>query len=125
MAKILLIEDEELNRDLLSRRLNKKGYQILSAGDAHRGLALARSESPDLILMDMGLPGMDGMEASRRLKGDKVLASIPVLGLSANASSSDREKALEAGCDDYDTKPIDFPRLIEKIEALLKEPHSS
>ena len=119
MAKILLVEDNETNRDMLSRRLELRGYQVVMAVDGERGLAMARSESPDLILMDMSLPRLDGWEATRRLKGDPATAAIPIIALTAHAMSDDREKALAAKCDDYDTKPVEFVRLLGKIDALL------
>jgi CheY-like chemotaxis protein len=119
MSKILLVEDNEMNRDMLSRRLMRRGYEVLIAIDGEVGLALAASESPDLILMDMSLPILDGWEAARRLKAAPSTRGIPVIALTAHAMSSDRDKALEAGCDDYDTKPVELPRLLEKIEALL------
>jgi two-component system, cell cycle response regulator DivK len=119
MPKILLVEDNEMNRDMLSRRLERKGYQILIAVDGGEGLDLARAETPDLILMDMGLPVVDGWEATRRLKAAPETQKIPVIALTAHAMRGDQEKALEAGCDDYDTKPVDLPRLLGKIEALL------
>src|SRR5262245_23529647 len=119
MAKILLIEDNEMNRDMLSRRLEKKGYTVVMAFDGGAGLAMARSEAPDLILMDMSLPVMDGWTATREIKKDDGTRKIPVIALTAHAMASDRDKALDAGCDDYDTKPIELPRLLGKIEALL------
>ena len=119
MAKILLVEDNEMNRDMLSRRLEKKGYTVVMAVDGGAGLAMARSEAPDLILMDMSLPVMDGWTATREIKKDDGTRSIPVIALTAHAMASDRDRALEAGCDDYDTKPIELPRLLGKIEALL------
>ena len=119
MAKILLVEDNEMNRDMLSRRLERRGYEVVIAVDGESGLALAGSASPDLILMDMSLPLLDGWEAARRLKACPATRDIPVIALTAHAMSSDRSKALDAGCDDYDTKPIELPRLLEKIEALL------
>jgi CheY-like chemotaxis protein len=118
MAKILIIEDTENNRVLLTRRLKPKGHEILTAEDAERGLAMVPTESPDLILMDVGLPGMDGWSATRQLKGDPKSRQIPVIALTAHAMEGDREKAVEAGCDDYETKPIDFNRLFEKIDRL-------
>ncbi len=121
MSKLLLVEDNEMNRDMLSRRLQRRGYEVIIAVDGEQGLNIAQSESPDLILMDMSLPLIDGWEATRRLKGAPETQAIPVLALTAHAVSGDREKALEAGCDDYDTKPIDFARLLEKIEALLQK----
>ena len=119
MSKILLVEDNETNRDMLSRRLLRRGYEVVIALDGESGLSLAESEAPDLILMDMSLPILDGWEATRRLKAASATRHIPVIALTAHAMSSDRDKALEAGCDDYDTKPIELPRLLEKIEALL------
>ena len=120
MAKILLVEDNELNRDMLSRRLARKGYEVLLAEDGARGVAAAAAERPDLVLMDMSLPVLDGWEATRRLKAAPETRPIPVIALTAHAMSSDREKALEAGCDDYDTKPVELPRLLGKIERLLR-----
>jgi two-component system, cell cycle response regulator DivK len=119
MPKILIVEDNELNRDMLTRRLERRGYEILTAGDGEQGLDIARETLPNLILMDMSLPVMDGWEASRRLKSTLETSAIPIVALTAHAMSGDREHALEAGCDDYDTKPIEFPRLLLKIEALL------
>ena len=119
MAKILLVEDNEMNRDMLARRLQRRGHEVVVAVDGTQGLELARREVPALILMDMTLPVLDGWEASRQLKADPATCAIPILALTAHATSSDRERALEAGCDDYDTKPIEFPRLIGKIETLL------
>jgi CheY-like chemotaxis protein len=119
MSKILLVEDNELNRDMLSRRLLRKGYDVLTAKDGAEGAAIAASEKPDLVLMDMSLPVLDGWEATRRLKAVPETRSIPVIALTAHAMSDDKQKALQAGCDDYDTKPIELPRLLEKIERLL------
>jgi CheY-like chemotaxis protein len=119
MSKILLVEDNEMNRDMLSRRLLRRGYEVVIAPDGESGLSMATSEAPGLILMDMSLPLLDGWEATRRLKADAATRHIPVIALTAHAMSSDRDKALEAGCDDYDTKPIELPRLLEKIETLL------
>ncbi len=119
MAKILLVEDNEMNRDMLSRRLQRRGYEVLTAVDGESGLAMTRSEAPALVLMDMSLPGIDGWEATRQLKGDPVTRAIPVIALTAHAMAGDREKALAAGCDDFDIKPIDLDRLLGKIEALL------
>ncbi len=119
MFKILLVEDNEMNRDMLSRRLEQKGFSVLLAVDGLQGLSKARSERPDLILMDMSLPRMDGWEATRHLKGEPDTRDIPVIALTAHAMASDREKAFQAGCDDYDTKPVEFHRLLSKIEALL------
>ncbi len=119
MSKILLVEDNEMNRDMLSRRLMRRGYEVVIAQDGESGLSMAQSAMPDLILMDMSLPILDGWEATRRLKATAATEHIPVIALTAHAMSSDRDKALEAGCDDYDTKPIELPRLLEKIEGLL------
>jgi CheY-like chemotaxis protein len=119
MTTILIVEDNEMNRDMLSRRLQRKGYEILIAIDGEKGIEVARASTPDLILMDMSLPVMDGWEATRRLKADQALRHIPIIALTAHAMANDREKALEAGCDDYDTKPIELPRLLAKMEALL------
>ncbi len=121
MIKILLIEDNEMNRDMLSRRLMRKGYEVILAVDGASGVGMAQTQEPDLILMDMSLPVLDGWEATRRLKSDEATRQIPVIALTAHAMSSDREKALEAGCDDYDTKPVELPRLLSKIEELLNE----
>src|SRR5215510_1499059 len=117
--KILYIEDTENNRILVTRRLEKKGYKVITAETAEQGLTLAAAELPELILMDMGMPGTDGWTATRRFKADPKLKHIPVIALTAHAMQGDREKALSAGCDDYETKPFDFPRLFEKIEAHL------
>jgi CheY-like chemotaxis protein len=119
MTKILLVEDNQMNRDMLSRRLARKGYEVVIAIDGQQGIEMARSETPDLILMDMSLPVLDGWEATRQLKGAPETQAIPVIALTAHAMAGDREKAVEAGCSDYDTKPIELPRLLEKIEALL------
>jgi CheY-like chemotaxis protein len=119
MAKILIVEDNEMNRDMLSRRLARRGYAIVTANDGEQGVAAAQAETPDLILMDMSLPVMDGWEATRRLKSEAATRRIPVIGLTAHAMTGDRDKAMAAGCDDYDTKPVELPRLIEKIESLL------
>ena len=119
MTKILLIEDNEANRDALSRRLKRRGYEVVMAVDGQQGIAMARSEAPALILMDMSLPIFDGWEATRRIKAADETRKIPVIALTAHAMAGDREKSLEAGCDDYDTKPIELPRLLEKMEALL------
>lgn len=119
MAKILLVEDNDMNRDMLSRRLQRRGYEVVIAVDGEQGVALARSEAPDLILMDMSLPVMDGWEATRQLKAASETKSTPIIALTAHAMAGDRDKALEAGCDDYDTKPIEMPRLLAKVEALL------
>ncbi len=120
MPKILLVEDNEMNRDMLSRRLERKGYQVVLAVDGQSGVESARTESPDLILMDMSLPVMNGWEASRELKAGSQTRVVPIIALTAYAMAGDRERAMEAGCDEYDTKPIDFPRLLGKIEALLR-----
>jgi len=119
MAKILIVEDNEMNRDMLSRRLIRRGYEIVMAVDGEEGITAAKAEASDLILMDMSLPVVDGWEATRRLKADAGTQRIPVIGLTAHAMAGDREKAIAAGCDDYDTKPIELPRLLEKVEALL------
>ncbi len=119
MPKILLVEDQEMNRDMLSRRLKKRGYEVAIAVDGAEGLEKARSESPQLILMDMSLPVIDGWEATRQLKADETTRGIPVVALTAHAMSSDREKALQAGCDAYETKPVELPRLLETMEKLL------
>jgi CheY-like chemotaxis protein len=119
MPKILIIEDTEHNRVLLTRRLKPRGHEIVTAEDAESGLALVESEKPQLVLMDVGLPGMDGWNATRALKQNPATKHIPVIALTAHAMQGDREKAIEAGCDDYETKPIDFNRLFEKIDRLL------
>lgn len=119
MPKILLVEDNEMNRDMLSRRLQRRGYEVIIAVDGQQGVAMAKSEIPDLILMDMSLPLIDGWEATRTLKAATETKDIPVIALTAHAMSTDRDKAIEAGCDDYDTKPIELPRLLGKIEALI------
>lgn len=119
MPRILLVEDNEMNRDMLSRRLGRRGYQVLMAVDGQQGVDMAAAEVPDLILMDMSLPILDGWEATRQLKAAPATRAIPIIALTAHAMSGDREKALEAGADDYDTKPIELPRLLEKIQALL------
>jgi CheY-like chemotaxis protein len=119
MAKILLVEDNEMNRDMLSRRLQRRGHEVVCAVDGAEGMEMARNETPGLILMDMSLPGIDGWEASRQLKADPQTRAIPIIALTAHAMSNDRERALEAGCDDYDTKPVELPRLLGKIDALL------
>ena len=121
MQKILLVEDNEMNRDMLSRRLQRKGFRVVTALDGKQGYLLARSETPDLILMDISLPTMDGWEVTRLLKADESTSHIPIIVLTAHALVSDREKAFAAGCDDYDTKPVEFGRLSEKIENLLVE----
>lgn len=120
MARILLVEDSEMNWDMLSRRLQRKGYEVLVATDGRQGVEMALSEVPDLILMDMGLPVLDGWEATRQIKEAPETQDIPVIALTAHAMAGDREQALEAGCDDYDTKPVDFRRLLQKIQVLLE-----
>ena len=119
MTTILIVEDNEMNRDMLSRRLEKKGFHIILAFDGQAGIDAAAAHEPDLILMDLSLPVVDGWQATQRLKADVALRQIPVIALSAHAMATDREKALGAGCDDFDTKPIDMPRLMAKIDALL------
>ncbi|MGI6850758.1 response regulator [Mesorhizobium sp. 1B3] len=119
MARILLVEDNEMNRDMLSRRLSRRGFEVLVAENGQSGVELTISERPDLVLMDMSLPVMDGWEATRRIKADPATAGIPIIALSAHAMARDREAALQAGCDDYDSKPVDLPRLVQKIEQLL------
>jgi two-component system cell cycle response regulator DivK len=119
MARILLVEDNDMNRDMLSRRLRRRGFEVLIAADGAQGLAMAISEKPHLILMDMSLPVLDGWEATRRLKAASDTGGIPVIGLTAHAMATDRDKCLEAGCDDYDTKPVELGRLLDKIERLL------
>ena len=119
MAKVLIVEDNEMNRDMLSRRLTRRGYEVLVAIDGETGLEMARTLSPDLILMDMSLPGLDGWEATRLLRADPNFKSTPIIGLSAHAMSSDRDKAIQAGCDDYDTKPVELDRLLGKVEKWL------
>ena len=119
MSKILLVEDNEMNRDMLSRRLGRRGHQVVIAVDGEQGVEMARSIAPDLILMDMDLPVLDGWEATRQLKSAPETKGIPIIALTAHAMMGDRGKAIDAGCDDYDTKPIEFSRLIEKIEAAL------
>lgn len=121
MPKILLVEDNEMNRDMLSRRLNRRGFDVVIATDGQQGIDKARRESPDVILMDMSLPVVDGWEATRTIKASEDTSSIPVIALTAHAMAGDKEKTLEAGCDDYDTKPIELPRLLEKINAMLEK----
>lgn len=116
MARILLVEDNEMNRDMLSRRLARNGHEVLMAEDGETGVEMAALQSPDLVLMDVGLPGIDGYEATRRIKAS---ASVPVIALTAHAMAVDRDRALEAGCDDFDTKPVDIQRLLAKMAALL------
>jgi two-component system cell cycle response regulator DivK len=120
MAKILLVEDNEMNRDMLSRRLTRNGYQVSIATDGQQGVDMALSERPDIILMDMSLPVIDGWEATRRIKAIDATRGVPVIALTAHAMAGDREKAMEVGCDDYDTKPVEIARLLGKIAALLK-----
>ena len=119
MAKILLVEDNEMNRDMLARRLIRRGYEVVIAVDGDQGVRMAQTEAPDLILMDMSLPVLDGWEATRQLKATTATQTIPVIALTAHAMSGDREKALAAGCDDYDSKPIEFTRLLGKIQAFV------
>jgi two-component system cell cycle response regulator DivK len=120
MAKILLVEDNEMNRDMLSRRLQRKGFSVAMAEDGKAGVAMAASEAPDLILLDMSLPLLDGWEVARQIKAAPKTKGIPIIALTAHAMAGDREKALAAGCDEYDTKPVEFPRLLSKIEAILR-----
>ena len=120
MAKILLVEDDEMNRDMLSRRLIKRGYEVVIAIDGGQGVEFARTENPDLILMDMSLPVMDGWTATRTLKGDPATSAVPIIALTAHAMSGDETKAKEAGCDDFDTKPVELKRLLSKMEGLLQ-----
>ncbi|CAA9445132.1 MAG: Signal transduction response regulator [uncultured Phycisphaerae bacterium] len=119
--RILLVEDNELNRDMLSRRLGKKGFEVVLAADGREGVALARAQVPDLILMDLRLPDFDGWHVTRQLKEDRATSAIPVIALTAHAMDRDRDAALEAGCDDFDTKPVELERLLGKIEALLQK----
>ena len=121
MARILLVEDNEMNRDMLSRRLAKRGFEVLIAEDGEKGVAAAAAQKPDLILMDMSLPVMDGWEATRRIKADPALQAIPVIALTAHAMAEDRDRCLAAGCDDFDTKPVDIARLLAKIAALVPD----
>ena len=119
MAKILYVEDNEINRDMLSRRLSRRGYEVIMAVDGQAGIDMMRSEAPDIVLMDMGLPVLDGWDATVQAKADDSINSIPIIALTAHALESDKQKALECGADDFDTKPIDFKRLLEKIESLV------
>ena len=121
MAKILLIEDNEMNRDMLERRLLRKGFQVILAANGEEGIARAAEDSPDLILMDLSLPGIDGWEATRQIKADDETAVIPIIALTAHAMTGDREKALAAGCDDYDSKPVELERLLGKMQRLLPQ----
>lgn len=123
MPRILIVEDNEANRDMISRRLQRRGYDTAIATDGAQGIAMARSEAPDLILMDMGLPEIDGWEATRRIRRDAATCDLPIIAFTAHAMAGDREKTLRAGCDDYETKPVDFARLLGKIEALLERRH--
>ncbi len=119
MTRILLVEDNEMNRDMLSRRLTRKGYEVILAVDGGQGVEMARTQAPDIVLMDMSLPVLDGHEATRQLKADEQTRGLPIIALTAHAMAGDEQKAREAGCDDYDTKPVELPRLLGKIEALL------
>ena len=119
--KLLLVEDNEMNRDMLSRRLLRRGYELVYAMDGEEAVAMARTEAPALVLMDMGLPVIDGWEATRRLKADPLTRGIPVIALTAHAMAADRDKCLAAGCDDFDTKPVDIARLLGKIQALVRD----
>lgn len=121
MTKILLVEDNELNRDMLSRRLQRRGFEVVDAVNGQEGVEMAHSEAPELILMDISLPIMDGWEATRKIKKSPKMRSTPIIALTAHAMVGDREKSLEAGCDDYDTKPIDFQRLLQKMKILMKK----
>jgi CheY-like chemotaxis protein len=125
MAKILLVEDNEMNRDMLSRRLERRGHTIVMAVDGQQGVDMAKTESPDLILLDMSLPIVDGWEAAQQIKAQAESKDIPVIALTAHAMAGDKEKALKAGCDDYDTKPVELPRLLAKIDALLAKKAAS
>jgi CheY-like chemotaxis protein len=119
MPRLLYIEDNEMNRDMLSRRLQRRGFEVMIAADGEQGMAMAGAQKPDLILMDMSLPVLDGWEATRRLKAEPDTRRIPIIGLTAHAMATDRDKCLEAGCDEYETKPVEFGRLLDKIERLL------
>ncbi len=119
MPRILMVEDNEENRDALSRRLQRRGFEVLMAFDGVEGVAMAKAEKPDLILMDMNMPKLDGWEATRQIKADPATAALPVIGLTAHAMTGDRERAIAAGCTDYHTKPVEFPRLLSQIEAIL------
>lgn len=122
VPKVLIVEDNELSRDMLSRRLRRKGYEVLVAVDGAEGITMVKEQKPDIVLMDLSLPDMDGWQATRALKDNKATADIPVIALTAHAMSGDREKALDAGCDDYDTKPIDLRRLLSKINRFVPDP---
>jgi CheY-like chemotaxis protein len=124
MGKILLVEDNEMNRDMLSRRLRRKGFEVLLATDGAEGVSMARSGAPDIILMDMSLPTMDGWTAARMLKSESDTQNIPIIALTAHAMQGDRDKALESGCDEYETKPVNLARLLRKIETLTKDPQA-
>jgi CheY-like chemotaxis protein len=119
MAKVLVVEDNDMNRDMLTRRLERKGYQVCIAMDGQQGVVMAQADMPDLILLDMSLPILDGWEVARRIKADPITQHIPIIALTAHAMAGDREECLSAGCDDYDTKPVDLPRLLGKMQALL------
>ena len=121
MPRILIVEDNEENRDVLSRRLMRRGYDVITAGDGQQGVDMARAERPDLVLMDMNMPVLDGWQATKLLRADDATKALPIIGLTAHAMAGDREKAMEAGCTDYHTKPVDFPRLMGQIEELLKK----
>jgi two-component system, cell cycle response regulator DivK len=121
MPRLLIIEDNDENRDALARRLQRRGFEVVTASDGEQGVAMAKSEAPDLILMDMNMPVLDGWQASRRLRTDPAMKKVPIIGLTAHALSGDREKAIQAGCSDYHTKPVDFEQLISQVEALLKQ----
>ncbi|HXM41155.1 MAG TPA: response regulator [Bryobacteraceae bacterium] len=123
MPKILVVEDNEWSRDMLARRLSRRGFEVISAGDGRRGIGMAHGQSPDLIVMDMSLPEIDGWEATRRLKADPATQAIPIIALTAHAMASDRKKAMDAGCDDYHTKPVDFENLVRSLEAFLETGH--
>ena len=121
MPTVLLVEDNEMNRDMLSRRLQRRGYEVLLAVDGQQGIDMSRRESPDILLLDMSLPVKDGWQVAREMKADEVLCRIPIIALTAHAMADDRLRAMEAGCDDYDTKPVDLPRLLNKMNTLLAE----
>ena len=125
MARILLVEDNDFNRDMLSRRLKRRGYEIIDATDGEQAIRLASTLLPDLILMDINLPGMDGWEATRRIRANPVTASIPIIALTAHAMSGDREKTMSAGCNEYETKPVNFEGLLSKMQNLLETPQGT